>query len=391
MQATRQLVTPNLFPSANVVYVDNDFGKLRSKGLLAYGTLQDAIISWRAGGAARARYGTPSATNTGNILLGAGTLEVGSGVLTDLDIDVDFINIVGLGKEISILTSAFTQSWIFRVIQSNVNLYNFTIKSTSSISFPLRFQITNYTGRMFGVRITGDASAGLVAVTNTNMNGIFDSCEFDGASITSAVIVLDLSGPGETTGRILDCQFFGSSSVINLLRFNVNDCTGLVSNCFFRGDVSASHINNVSTNNVVEINDCRFESSATAKAFISTSSADANQVQFNDCTFATANTCIDMISGLRSRFLCCYFRNSASNGNVINLQTGSTGLIVNNSRLIGRGTGICVNSVDTISIEITHSTLRKPTGDVNGSSTSSNLTNLISTPFNAELPAATLF
>lgn len=79
------------FPSANVVYLDGNYLDLAANGQLAYGTLGDCVAAWGSGGAAAIKFGEPSPSNPGLIMVGVGKF-VETGIIS---LATPYISIVG--------------------------------------------------------------------------------------------------------------------------------------------------------------------------------------------------------------------------------------------------------------------------------------------------------
>lgn len=376
--------TSNLFPSANVVYVDNDYKSLKAKGLLAYNTLGDAISSYASGDAFR-KYGFPSSGNFGNILLGAGILEVGTNTNGNgYDSQtVDFLNIVGLGKGVSILTTAISSSTnMLRIGGSLVNFYDLTIRATNNSLTCLSLNnLTGYQGNWFNISTDGNTSQGIVAF-NTPMNGEIFGCDFDFTKVAFTNTFQFFGGIG--SGKVMNCNFIGNSQNNFLMQIAGNNPVALIQGCTFIGDV-ANELLFISAggSTYCRVEDCYF-STTTAKGIVSSASTFRGTIR--DCTIIAGDNCVDIQGTSLSSMFDCYLLCNGTNKHALNLLTSSNGIIVHGCRLIGNGTGLAINSADIINAEISHCQLRKPTAGAAGSSISSNITNIITSPFNGETP-----
>ncbi len=379
--------TSNLFPSANCVYVDNDYLKLRKKGLLAYNTLQNAVQAWRDGGEAQRKFGTPSATSPCAIILGVGRLETHNST-SAYGIDVEYLSIVGQGKDVSILASSiFTTGYLLETVVFNYGFFNFTVTSTSSLL--LRQSGLAMGGEWNGIKFTGNASGAPVQVAM--LAGRIVNCTFDFSSSTTTTTVFQLIG-GTSSGDILNCTFLGSSTVTTLYSYTGTNFTGNIRNCTFSGNVVTSLITLAGTDSYFgEISDCTLLSNSSTATGIVVSSASATEFMIRNCNIIGLGIAIDAIMTFRSRIQNCYLSAGDANNHAVNVRTGSTGGNISHCRVLGHNTGRAINSVDAITMEVTNCTLRMPNGDVAGSSVSSNLTNRSPIPYNSETSAATQF
>ncbi len=371
MQPGTIIPAPNLFPSANVVYVDNDYLKLRGKGLLAYGTLEDAVISWRAGGAARNKYGTPSATNPAAIVCGVGEIECLSVGSSTCVIDVDFLHVRGQGMELTVLTSSAVS--IGNMVQFNTAGYilkDLTIKAPSNASRALVQASATFSAYWEYIRVRGNPTTTLVLAT-TSFEGRVSNCVFDGESVTTAIPLFTMAGG--STGAFVSC-FFRPGPTQTIALSMTADFQGKIQNCEFRGNVSLALINSTGgSGGFGVISGCYFESETTATSFRCTTNAG---FAFVGCSFLSEGKAISIVSTTRTKFVNCNIIALVGNNDCIELLTGSTFFNVSNCRILGSGTGLAINSVDVINANITNCTLKMPTGDVVGSSVSSNITNI---------------
>lgn len=382
--------TPNLFPSANTVYVDNDYKKLRSKGLLAYRTLEEGVISWRAGGKARARYGTPSATNPALISVGAGTIETLS-VTTECLVDVDFLSVVGRGRETTILTSsAGTIDTILRFNTTNYLLKDLTVLGPSNANRVLtQSTAANWVGTWDNIRVTGNPVLQL-SIISAGFDGKIIDCIFDGSSISTAIGGLEIS-TATITGRIVDCIFLGSSSQTTLITLSA-DFQGKIIGCEFRGNVATALFTSTSTfGGFGEISDCYFECERSGTIGMLCNSVSGAGFIISNSTILTEGKCMSIVGGDRLRISSCYLFVLTGNFDAIELLSGTTNIGLYGTRVGGTGSGLAINSVSAVNATIVGSFLRMPTGNVPGSSISSNVTNIVNSPFNAEIPASVTY
>lgn len=372
MQPGTIIPAPNLFPSANVVYVDNDYLKLRGKGLLAYRTLEDAVISWRAGGAAVNKYGTPSTTNRGAILVGVGTIECLS-VTSDCVIDVDFLNIIGQGKDVTILTSSAVS--VGNMVQFNVGncvLKDLTIKAPVNASRALIQAGPTFNGNWDNIKVTGNPISVLTQF-NPALEGRITNCVFDGSAISTAINTFTLGGTC-LAGGFFGCLFTATSSQPIILSLGA-DFQGVIRDCEFRGPVTTAVVSSTGgSGGFGGFFNCYFESESAASSFSGTSAFSG--FSFTHCSFLSEGKVISIKSNERTKFVDCSILALVGNNHSIELLTTSTFFNISNCRVLGSGTGLAISSVDAINAIITNCALKTPTGDTPGSSVSSNITNI---------------
>jgi hypothetical protein len=389
--------TNNLFPSANVVYLDNDYLNLRAKGLLAYNNLQDAIEAFSAGGAAAVKFGTPSATNPCAILIGVGTFETHRGAVSYF-INTDYISIIGQGKEVSILTSAYNLIGKGPMIDFNVEnhiLRDFQVLGTANTQCLLREAGGSaFPGQWINLKIVGyhTDSSSSATIQGISLTGRIIDCDFDGTNSTGGSLFS--FGGSNDTGNIEGCRFLCSSSNIAALIYSGTNLQGDILNCTFRGNINGPFF---SAGGAVDsysgtIANCDFESVNVCSSIgIQANGGAFNQCLIHSCNFLTGSNCIQINSGERVRIVACNLASIQNSTNVdaILIKSGSTGCSISNCRIVGNGTGLAIKAEAAVTCAITNCALRMPNGDVAGSSISSNITNNASMAFNAELLSAT--
>lgn len=378
-------------PSSNCVYVDNDYIGLRAKGLLAYRTVEDAVVSWRAGGEARIKYGTPTATSRGTIILGAGKIESAkSTTTTEVDIDVDYLNVVGQGKDATIVTTVNSLSQnILAIAATNINFFDFTLFGSTTASSIFRLAVATYSGTWHNVKITGDAISNYVAfgVGSVNMVGAaFYDCEFDfsnGTATPSAA--MNLGGSGDlNVWKFFNCVFKANSSVNKILSMTGKVLDGHFVNCMFIGNTAQSLVESGNVYYLGSFRNCVFDSSSSTSAIgLKISDTDPEMI-IQGCVFTCRGSCISGGLTNRTRIVNNDFHEYGTNIDVINC-IGAIGFVIYGCRLMTNGTGLAINADTVFNAQISHCTLRKPTVNTPGSSISANITNVITTPFNSEV------
>jgi hypothetical protein len=368
-------------PRANAVYVDNDYATLSAKGILAYGTLEDAVASWRSGGAAQVRYGTPSATNPALIIVGAGQIEcLIAGNTTQLSIDVDFLTIAGTGKISTVLTTAnsITQTMVALSAQ-HINLYNLTLKGTTLVQGIIRTAVTTYSGVWNNVKVTGDTNTSFVSFGSNLVNSFFYDCEFDFTG-TANVMTNAFTISGSASGNIFkfyNCAFSGNSGSTRLLSITGRVDEGNFIDCVFSGALNTALIQTATIYYIGNFQNCIFNSSASSSAIgFQVNDADPEMV-FEGCFFQTRGNCITGQFSNRTRILNSFLLCFGSNVDAVSA-VGAAGLAISNCRIVTQGTGLAINADGSLTAQITNCTLRKPTVNTAGSSISSNITNAAS-------------
>lgn len=405
MTPTSIIPAPNLFPSANVVYVDNDYKKLRSKGLLAYGNLSDAIDSWNIGGKANAKYGTPSLLNQATILLGAGTIQMLPAGLpqdTTFDANVEFLNIIGQGIDATTLVTnnSFSANVAaFRCAITNFSISHLTINTdhlgynSGGIGFISAVESNAIIDSVKFYSRNNSYSAPAI-FWNIPFNGTIKNCIFD-ASLTSNYTI---NMSASFNGLIDSCIFTVHSNMNNGIRFigGAADSAGNISNCNFSGAPNSSFITITDANYIGEINNCYFVSTRSGCVGIQSlevSAANPSNPFITDCTFEMCGPCISGQFGINTRIMDCYMRTELGNQSCLYMSPsffGEAGSVsIFGSRLIGAGTGLSVFSEVTgvSNSVIVGNYLRMPNGDVPGTSISNNINNVATNPYNIELPA----
>lgn len=375
MEATRQLITPNLFPSWNTVYVDLDYQKLRSKGLIAFNNLYDATQAFNPGGVAAIKYGITSATNPGLILVGVGTFSHTS--TPNLGVS-DFISVIGQGKDSSIISPQGSSDGII------INISNCTIQGIM------------FNGGGNGLYV-GDVSPTIrdcymfgttYSVRMSPFDGRFLDCIFFGGSSN----VNDFGGGSGGAGYFENCKFLGNSSDC-YESSSVNNAP-IFKNCFFE---NSSSIINVLADFNGNFYDCSFNNTSPGEAYCIDGRNGGGGVggsiysHFKNCIFVGQGTVINRLSS-GSILENCYIRSSGNtNGTAI---TGiENGAVIYGCKIMGNGSGRAISAGSGVSAIISHCSLRLPTGDVVGTSISSNITNLSigGGSSNEEFPSAVNF
>lgn len=392
MEATRQLVTPNLFPSANVVYVDNDYAKLRSKNLLAYGTLEEAVASWR-NGPASGKYGATHSGNPGTILLGAGFIRSHTGNVS-YQVDIDYLNIIGVGKDSTILSTnvSINNGVILGLQAEHINLSNFTITNTIDCPYAFSQSASGMEGKFFNLKFNGPSnSSSRFLQFDNSLNGVIENCEFDFSKRTTNSVTSDILINGNFGGRLDNCIFKFNSFSSTIINTSAGS-SGVLSDCWFRGNVNGYVLNfGGASTQLLEINDCRFETEYGKGIYSSTVPF---SVLITDSSFVTSGTCLEFLGTTSTKIANCHFNCYRGDGSAIICSggTNNNGMTMFSSRVLGNGTGLGILAVPSTIITtgaISHNILRMPNGDINGSSISSNFVNTIATPFNSELTSST--
>lgn len=394
MQSSSFFQTPNLFPSRNVVYVDRDYKKLRSKGLIAFDNVQEAIEAWDAGGVARAKFGTPTATSQATILCGAGLVYARklNPANSPIEVYTDYINIVGLGIDATVIGLGTG-----RTTSSGVAFFRFRVAHFSVRNCTLYLSISG--GSEGGISLASVASYGIIEnvkfVTDVangyhfntggvDFSGIIRNCIFDTSNATVGNYQpLQIGGGGSDTfnGIIDGCKFILGTSTHYAIYFDVSlaagSVQGSVSNCYFEGSPLVAFIRGGDDNAFGEISNCYFRCEiAGIPAILHPGSG-----FISDCTFQMRGACIYVPSGLavnRLRIMNCYMLTYGDNQNCIHLISATGTFYLCGNRIISNGTGLAIYSDSAVNAEITHCTMRKPTGGGAGSSISSNITNIAS-------------
>ncbi len=383
-------VNTQVFPGSNCVYVDNDFAALRAKGLFAYRTLGEAILSWEVGGEARRKYGTPSATNRAVIILGAGTIisgETEAGGTCYMEGN-DFLSIVGQGIDVTILTNTSTATdGIINVYTSaNSILSNFTIRPTASATQCIKFGSSNWSGILSNLKLTGNPTTGFLLFNSFFLSGaLIEDCIFDFSGQTGITTPFLLSATA--LGTIRNCSFLPSSSCPNAFQWNDN-AGFIVKGCTFVGSPSSEMIRcTASFMSNPRFEDCHIEA-FTGKGLVITTANTDPDITIENCNFICNNdNCLSITASNETRIVRCSMETINLNKDVIVLNTGTTDCVIDGCKLLPNGTGKSINSTLTLNIQVTNCILRKSisVNSLTGSSVASNIANLAPFPGNTEL------
>lgn len=327
---------PNLFPSANAVYVDKDYSRLRTNGLLAYPDIRSACEAWDTGGPARMKFGTPSVSSPGVILIGVGTFTH-SGTAT---LNTDFVSIVGQGSTSSIISGTLTSN------ANNSSLIGFTTSTG--------FNLGNFAGYAYDVVAT--------SVVLNNFTGIFDSCTFYGG--TGAVTFQ--SAPN-ATGTFKNCYIGASAGHGILVEAGSDGISIICIDCIFTENCTNYLYFN--SNFYGKIINCIFLYGCLNGAILFDNHV-KNYGQIINCLFTNGGYGVSKISsgGIISS---SYVVSSAASIN--NVETGA---MISNCRFIPGGSNIAIQSTSGAPIELTRTTLKKSDTSIPGSSVGSNISNL---------------
>jgi hypothetical protein len=322
-----------MFPSANVVFVDSNYLALQSAGLLAYGTIEDALVAWRTGGSAETTYGAPSSSNPGLILVGVGIFAG-----TAVNVDVDYINIQGISKEKSIISAASSADMI-TVTQPHVNIENITLDGGAGANSQLQINVASFVGNIDNIIFSGPTSVNLLIFSDcNNFDGIISNCIFEATNQNLEILATVGSS---IYGKIVDCTFKSSTSADNI--YIGSPFYGKIINCTF---------------------------------------------------LACGRNSIYVDAGAEGSFhgnlSNCYILATASNASAIHLEDTSSDGIISFSRILGNGFGVAIDATVGMTLEVTHCTLRIPTSGSAGDSISTNITNSVFVPLNSELGPTTL-
>ncbi len=396
------------FPSRNTVYVSNDYANLSGRGVLAYGTLYEAVNSWRSG-IASGLFGMPTVVNQATIVLDAGEVQiipVGLPQNTKVNIDFDFLNIIGQGIDSTVLKSSGSytanqsaisasapyfslQDFTFNgddVIVGN-NILGINISTTSDCNAliqNLRFYSRGNTFSHQAISVGG--SFGFV--------GIIKDCIFDGY-LAGGVQQVSFSAP--FNGIMDGCRFLTNSGTSISLHFGNTQHRGTVMNCSFSGSPDTCFIFLQDASYYGEINDCYFYSPTSgvpAIINVETSAESPARTLIRDCTFEMQGTCMSGQFSVNTRIYNCYMRTEQGDQSCIKMYPTSFGnpsqITILGSRLIGAGTGLALEAVHTgvSNCVLAGNITRMPNGDVAGTSISNQIVNVALTPFNTELPSS---
>lgn len=401
----------NLFPSSNVVYIDDDYLNLRKKGLLAYNNLEDAVNSWATGGEADLKFGTPSATKYGTISIGCGNFAtiLSTSSSDYVTISTEYLCIIGQGIDSTILStrkSGLAYSPLIRVFVDNFIIKDLSIDShyNSNVynSLILRPKTTSNASVIENIKFFTSAAGSYDyyhIYVNGNFSGTIRNCIFDGTNLDSQFIYID---SGDFDGIITDCIFKNVSTnalVVIQVQGGVT-MRGSISNCMFSGSPSEAFIRFTDSSYSGEINDCLFYSTRNGTCGISLYEVAANngsEMFLTDSTFDMAGPCISGYMSNRTRIMDCFLKTYGGNQSCIFLSVGSfgqsesgaAGFSLFGSRVLGYGTGLAIYTTYTgnVTASFAGNYLRLPDGGSEGDSISANILNNLTNAFNAEIPS----
>jgi hypothetical protein len=404
--------TTKVFPSANCVYVDNDYIALRKQGLLAYYTLYEAVNAWNPGGEAALKFGNPTSTQWGTIILGCGIIQMVPfpNVLpqgTMVEIITEYINIIGQGIDATILQSNgsyFAGATGIRFQTSYFTIQNLTINGDDTTfgnnnlgGFSISPQNGPCNGLIQNVKFYGRAntySASAISINSNPFVGIIKDCIFDNYFYGGGPQV---SFQSATFNGIMDgCRFITPQAGYSILFGNTSH-GGSITNCTFSGTPDTCLIYIFDSNYIGEISNCYFYSPTSGiPAIINTEFAQGNasRCMISDCTFEMQGTCLSGIFNSAARIYNCYMRTEQGDQSCIKMYPTTNGfpstISIFGSRLIGAGTGLALEAVHTGTAPcvLAGNYMRMPNGDVAGTAISNQITNVASTPFNTELPSS---
>lgn len=376
-----------VLPSSKCVYVDNDAQALRQQGLLAFNNLGDALNSWDSNGEATKRFGYPSATAPATIILGGGTITSGQ---TEAGgtcyLNNDYVNIIGQGVDITILTNAASSNdGIINYQPSALHnvISHFTIKCGASSTYAIKWTGFSWTSLLNDIKVNGNPSSGFIFFSSANFRGTFENCIFDFSAQTGTAIPCQLGNAN--SGIIRSCSFIGSSTCPNVLYTAGNDnfyCVG----CTFSGSVTSELVKIDGFTSNGRFVGCIFEAFTGRCVTITLSSTP--EVTFEACNlYSAGNVCFSIASSPLTKIINCFIETTSSNKEGILLNAGSTGCVIFGCRIIGQGSGKAINSSIVVGIEVSHCTLRKPSANTatQGSSIGSTIQNIIWNPNNVEI------
>ncbi len=382
-----------VFPGTNCIYVDNDAPALRSKGLLAYSTLGDALNAWDVGGEARRKFGTPTANNRATIILGAGNINSGQ---TEAGgscyLNYDFVSIIGQGREVTTLVNNIATSDAIVIIYTSAtaNLSHFTIKPSASAVTCLK-TVNNWSGVVSNLKLTGNPSGGFWTWTGTFLyNAIIEDCIFDFSAQSGISVPFSLNA--NDAGTIRNCSFFTSSTCPSAFQWSSN-ASFVLKGCTFIGTATSAMIKCTTTGGMStpRIVDCHIEVSTGFGILLSTGNADPDILIQNCYIFAYTESCLSLTANKKTRIIGCTLETQGSNKDAIVLNTGTTGCTIFGCRIVGSGNGRAINSSLTIGVEVSNCTMRKQQRAISvpGESIGDTLQNNIWMPNNSEIEAFT--
>lgn len=342
------------FPLANAVYVDSYASTLRTQGILAYATLEEAFVSWKPTGEAYVSYGAPSAVNPACIVIGIGVFSVTAYIAAD----VPFLSIVGVSRSGSILQKGVNAGGggIIQPISTTILLQNLTLDSNNG----------TFGGSNSGSFI--EALSGNPTITLVDVDMI-NPCDAHIDTETACTLNLINCTMNGTTGHNQAGLSINGNTVIS-----VKGCTINHDNDTGTGAIQC----NQPLSGVIE--------NTTIKNTTGITIDNGNQIscRFKDCTIIGFGGTFDGL-GAASMILDSYLLSTG--GDAPGIVLSNSGTVVSSSRIIGNGAGVAIDG-SGITVEITHCRLRMPTGDVPGSS-APGVSNSATTPLNVELIAST--
>lgn len=375
MRGSAIIPAPNIFPSSNVVYLDRDYKKLRSKGLIAYGTLEEAVASHRPGGQAYNKYGPYSADNTPLIL--------GNGVFTQaasVSIDVQYLTIASIsGNPKDFYITGSVSGNLISVDVDYVSFYNFRIANTAENHSA--FLANGNKANVVWSGILHFSTAGPIGrfISSNGLSGRIEKCRLHAQTGATNGNVFTFIG-GTTHDFTMEDYYIDQGPTGGL----IIDGAGTVSGRWSRGFVT-----NSGGGALIALN----WSGLIEDLVLDPNGSDLNFLLYNGVLSGTmrnvsgksqlgvVHTSATFVGTLDK----CYLISTGSNAYAVKIGDGAK---MRYSTLIGNGTGEAVNG-GAVTAEITQCILRKITGDAAGSSVSAAITNSASTPFNVELAAAT--
>jgi hypothetical protein len=402
--------TSKAFPSSNCVYVDNDYIALRKQGLLAYATLYEAVNSWKNNGEAQRKYSTPTTTQWGTIMLGAGIIQIvplGLPNNTFVDIDIDYLALIGLGIDATILQSNGGYSanqMAIRVLCSYFTAQNFTINGDDVVfgnnnlgGFNISPQNGPSNALIQNIKFYARAntySASAISLGSNPFVGIIKDCIFDNYGYGG---IPQVSFQSATFNGLLDgCRFITAQAGYSILFGNTSH-GGSITNCTFSGTPDNALLYMFDSNYIGEISNCYFycpTSGIPAIVNVEFAAGNASRPMISDCTFEMQGPCLTGVFNTASRVYNCYMRTEQGDQSCIKMYPTSNGAVstisVFGSRLMGAGTGLAIEAVHTgiAPCVLVGNYMRMPNGDVAGTAVSNQITNVASTPFNTELPSS---
>lgn len=380
----------NFFTANRTVFVDPNVPQYTNENVIGYTTLAEAVTAWRSGGRAQTKFGTPVATNMGVIAISPGIHNVTTNLIL-----TDNLVVRGSGKYATIVKlTATSAQGMLSISNINTSLYDMTLDGDANVTSGGVVNLnylsgSGYVGEMARLRILCTTANGIVATNGMYWNGkLLDSNLEIGGAANSGFYTTVATTP--TQAEISRCTFIQTAAYGGARLSAAHTSAGpfILQNSIFLG-TSQGNAAVVVDGGAYQIRNNYIENTDGGGYGLRSGASAAPRVTGNE--FRTANNCVNTAG------VGFYYDNKlrvifGNNDAVVLAGGGSTWT---HNRIIGIGTGRAIFASASNLIYFANNTMRRPTGDVQGSSVNTNVfngmlsfTNAVVVP-NQEVLAAT--